>query len=158
MKPKTKILLTLALAFLGFLAIAWKANQKNQIARQKEFSEKEVDSIVKLIRPLNPDNYRIVLPSFANGRPAGQKVYGRYPLSSIIKLGNEKNIGFNSHGNLQMIVYQCDGGTTCGSSCGGPPSQKSGATGSNNDQAPVIIQRLGQFSQRISQVQYVFLQ
>jgi hypothetical protein len=157
MQPKTKIVLTLALAFLGFLAIAWKANQKNQISRQKEFSEKEVDSLVQSIRPLNPDNYRIVLPSFANGRPAGQKVYGRYPLSGIIKLGNEKNIGFNSHGNLQMIVFSCDGSQTGGGTGGqGPPPSKTG--NAVTTQAPsIIVQRLQQFSNRISRVQYVFL-
>jgi hypothetical protein len=159
MNPKAKIVITLALGFAGFLAIAWKANEKNQIARQKDFSEKDVEAIVKLIKPLNPDNYRIVLPSFVNGKQAGQKVYGKYPLSGIIKLGNEKNIVFNSHGNLQMIVYECDGGTGCSSCAGSPPSERTGVTGSNNDQVPsIIIQRLSQFSNQIGRVQYVFLQ
>jgi hypothetical protein len=157
MQSKAKIVITLAVGFAGFLAIAWKANEKNQISRQKNFSEKDVEAIVKLIKPLNPDNYRIVLPGFVNGSSSGSKVYGSYPLSGIIKLANEKNIDYNNHGNLQMIVFSCDGSQAGGGTCGGgPPPSKTG--NAVTTQAPsIIVQRLTQFSSRISRVQYVFL-
>jgi len=127
---------------LGALAAALIVTS-SQAGQRTSFTQKEISEIKRLVRPLDPRTYRIVLPVVKNNRVVGSEVLGKLPITRVRRVASTKGIvKYAASGNLQAIF------------CCGPGSHVESKTPARGED---IANRVEVILQKLDKSEYIFL-
>jgi hypothetical protein len=111
---------------------------------RKDFTEKEVGEIKALVADLDPKVYRVVLPTFQDGRIVGAETRGSLPVTEVRKVASALNVRYAEDANLQAVFQSCNGG-----GAGSHTESQSGGTD--------VGRRIERILQNIDKSRYVLL-
>ena len=77
---------------------------------EKDFTAKEVSEVKALLDGLDPKVYRVVLPTFGDGKPVGKETKGSLPVTEVRKVASALNVRYTEDANLQAVFQSCNGG------------------------------------------------
>ncbi len=96
------------LVSISLSVVLFASGCKKQV--RDNFTEQDVQRIQEVLRELNKNEYRIVLPTFDDGEIVGSEVYGSLPVTEVRQVAVSKGISYSETGNLQAVFQSCEGG------------------------------------------------
>ena len=133
--------------------------QMQAILRSREFTPGAIRLIKAEAARLQPENYRLVLPTFGPGTSiVGSETIGKLPVTEVKRLASQRKLEYAENSNAQAIIFQnAEQGGNPGGGAGGGGSAGCQGDHSTPAHGHDIAARIEEILRNINQSKYVFL-